>query len=337
MNLKEHIELFQPAIELELKQAVRLVSSSLYQELHNMMTYHLGWEVDQAVTGSRGKRIRPMLLLLTTAAANGEWKDALPAAASVELIHNFSLLHDDIEDHSTERRGRPTIWVKWGVPQAINAGDAMFSIAHLAMLKLEKTTSPNIALKAAKIIQKTCLDLTRGQYLDISYENRRTLTIDDYWPMINGKTAALIAASCELGALIAASDKEEQKHYRTFGFYLGLSFQVLDDFLGIWGDSEVLGKSNFSDLVTRKKTLPILFALDKKGEFAIRWDSEEITPEKVPGLAKQLEIEGARDYTLDIADCLTDKALESLNRAGPIGDAGSALRELAEQLLKREL
>ena len=226
-----------PAIEKELKKSIKRIEGPFYFELQRMMSYHMGWEGDgNSTVAGGGKRICPLLVLLTTAAAGGDWQLALPAASSVELIHNFSLLHDDIEDNSPLRRGRPTVWVKWGVPQAINTGDAMFSMAHLEMFNLEKMVPPIVTLEAAKIIQNTCLNLTQGQYLDISYEGRADLGIEDYYPMISGKTGALIAACTELGALVAEVDKNIQAYYRSFGLNLGLAFQALDDLLGIWGD-----------------------------------------------------------------------------------------------------
>jgi geranylgeranyl diphosphate synthase type I len=337
MNLYYFTEIFQPAIESELKKAVYSIDLYPYSELHEMMAYHMGWESEDTSKITGGKRIRPLIVLLTTAAAGGVWEHALPAAAAVELIHNFSLLHDDIEDKSPLRRGRPTIWKKWGIPQAINTGDAMYALAHLTMFKLEDTTSPSITLDASKLIQNTCLRLTQGQFLDISYEDRDGLTLDDYWPMVTGKTAALIAASNELGALVANSNQEIQKNYRDFGFNLGLAFQILDDFLGVWGESEKIGKSIESDLVTGKKTLPILYGLEKQGEFAKLWNKGNITQESVPTLVKQLEKEGGRKFTLDNADRLTRKALKSLDRANPRGEAGIALKELANQLLQREV
>ncbi len=327
---------FLPAIEQELKRTLELVGRDIYPGLTTMMAYHLGWEGENAGPEATGKRIRPLLVLLTCSAAGGEWKQALPAAAAVELIHNFSLLHDDIEDHSLLRRGRPAVWVKWGIPQAINTGDAMFSLAHLTMLGLEKTASPEIALEAEKIIQKTCLGLTQGQYLDISYEDREKIKDEDYWLMVGGKTAALLSACTELGALISGTSQEIQEHYRSFGHHLGLAFQALDDILGIWGDSAKIGKSNASDLITRKKTLPILYGLENNQFFAERWKKGNINPEEVPSLAKKLETEGARSYTQDMANQLTQKALDSFENAKPSGNAGKALQELANLLLRRD-
>ena len=304
-----------------------------------MMAYHMGWEGEDAGTKARGKRIRPLLLLLTAAAARGDastgWNQALPAAAAVELAHNFSLLHDDVEDNSPLRRGRPTVWARWGVPQAINTGDAMFVLAHLSLLRLAETTSPAITLQAANVLQCACLHLTQGQYLDISYENRNDLLLKDYWPMINGKTAAMLAACTELGALAADVKSPTRTAYRDFGRDLGLAYQALDDLLGIWGDAAKIGKSNTSDLVEGKKSLPVLYGLAQNGPFATRWDAGPITPEEVPALAAQLETEGARAYTQETAECLTRQALQSLAAAQPKGEAGEALMELANQLLKR--
>ena len=271
----------------------------------------MGWVGEGAGPEARGKRIRPLMVLLTAASAGGEWRRALPAAAAVELVHNFSLIHDDIEDNSPLRRGRATLWTRWGIPQAINAGDAMFTVAHLSLLGLAETASARAALEANRILQKTCLHLTQGQYLDISYEARGDLNLAAYWPMVGGKTAALLAACTELGALAAQAPEARQAAYRQFGWTLGLAFQAQDDLLGIWGDSAVTGKSADSDLVSGKKSLPVLFGLEQNGPFARRWREGPINGEQVADLARQLEAEGARQYTQERANALTDQALEA--------------------------
>ena len=187
------------AIEDALQQAIRLAGGPQTGELERMLSYHMGWEDSTP----RGKRIRPLLVLLTTESAGAGWRKALPGAAAVELLHNFSLIHDDIEDNSPLRRGRETLWTIWGVPQAINAGDTLFSLAQATLLDLETTASPASALQAARVFQETCLRLTQGQFLDISYEGRSDLSVEDYWPMVSGKTAALISACTRIGALVA--------------------------------------------------------------------------------------------------------------------------------------
>ena len=326
---------FIPSIESELKNTVAWVKRSDQEDLFHILAYHMGWEGQGSGPNTRGKRIRPLLVLLTASSSGGEMERALPAAAAVELVHNFSLIHDDIQDESPLRHGRPTVWKLWGVAQAINAGDAMYTLAYMALLRLELTTSPEIALQASRILQETCLSLTQGQFLDVSYETRDDLTVDEYWPMVNGKTASLLGACTELGALVVNSNDEVRDSYRKFGQLLGLAFQIYDDILGIWGDQALTGKSIESDLITGKKTLPVLFGLSLDGPFANRWRRGNITMGEVPALARQLELEGARSYTEEQAHNLTDQALIALNSAHPVGDSGDELAKLALWLLGR--
>lgn len=335
MSLNELSQSFLPAIEDELRRVASRAGERGAEEMRHMCAYHMGWEGEGAGPQARGKRIRPQIVLLTAAAAGGEWQRALPAAAAVELLHNFSLIHDDIEDNSPMRRGRPTVWKLWGIAQAINAGDAMFALAHMALLRLEETVSPRAALRAAELFQRTCLQLTQGQHLDLAYEARGDLTLEAYWPMVDGKTAALLAGCAELGALAADADAAICSAYHRFGRSLGLAFQALDDLLGIWGDAALTGKSAESDLLAGKKSLPVLYALGQDGPFKARWDAGVITPEEVAQLAAQLEAEGARAYTQERASELTAEALQALDEAQPQGDAGAALLELANWLLKR--
>jgi geranylgeranyl diphosphate synthase type I len=325
-----------PAVEDELQRAVSLAGGEGLGELHAMLAYHMGWQGEGAGPKATGKRIRPLLVLLACEAAGGHWREALPAAVAVELVHNFSLIHDDIEDDSSLRRGRNTVWKNWGVAQALNAGDTMFTLAHLSILHLEETTSPKTALSAARLLQETCLKLTQGQYLDISYESLRELPLEAYWPMINGKTAALLSACAELGALVSGADPARQASYRQFGHYLGLAFQAQDDLLGVWGDAALTGKSADSDLLTGKKSLPILYGLSLDGPFARRWRQGPVGANEAAELAHQLEAEGARGYTQETADRLTRQALGHLEAAEPKGEAGEALWELAYKLVRRE-
>jgi geranylgeranyl diphosphate synthase type I len=336
MQLKEYISQMRPAVEAEL----RLVfSASLREEqtgLVDMLSYHMGWSGNGAGPDAQGKRIRPLLVLLSCAAANGDWHKALPAAAAVELIHNFSLIHDDIQDQSELRRGRATIWKLWGMPQAINAGDLMFTLSYSAVSRLADTANADIAVKATMLINQACIRLTRGQFLDISYESRRDLVLEDYWPMVSGKTAALLACSAQLGALTSGANASRQQSFFDFGHNLGLAFQAMDDELGIWGNTASTGKSVESDLLAGKKTLPVLYALEKKGQFARRWARGPVQENEVPELAALLEEEGAREYTQQTADALTKMALDALDQASQVGDASIALRDLAMSLLSRK-
>ncbi|MBN2145805.1 MAG: polyprenyl synthetase family protein [Anaerolineales bacterium] len=324
------------AVEEELRQATATIGGPGLSELHAILAYHMGWEGGEAGSAAQGKRIRPLLLLLCCAAAEGEWQKALPAAAAVELVHNFSLIHDDIEDNSPLRRGRETVWKRWGIAQAVNAGDSMFALAHSWLQRIAHTTSPDVALQGSQILLVACIHLTQGQYLDLSYESRLDLRMADYWPMIRGKTAALLAACTELGALIAGAEDEQRAAYHAFGQKLGLAFQAQDDLLGIWGDAELTGKSAESDLATGKKSLPVLFGLEKRERFYQRWQQGLIPPGEVPEVAALLEEEGARQHTQETADRLTQEALQALETAQPRGAAGTMLRELAHRLLRRQ-
>lgn len=325
------------AIEGELHKSLGDQGDGELRQYYSMLTYHLGWEGEGAGPEARGKRVRPLLLLLTCAAAGGDWQNALPAAAAVELIHNFSLIHDDIQDNSPIRRGRETVWKRWGVAQAINAGDAMFTLAHLSLLRLERTTSLTITTQAANTLQLACLQLTKGQYLDLEFETQAQLPMKAYWQMVGGKTAALLGACTELGAIVANAPQSRREAFRDFGYRLGLAFQAQDDILGIWGDAALTGKSNESDLIAGKKSLPVIYGLEQEGPFAARWAHGPIQPQETKALADQLENEGAHTYTQESASKMTEQALQSLSEANPQGQAGEILISLANRLLRREV
>ncbi len=330
------ISTFLPCIEAELQHQVSRLDTPRTKLFHEMLTYHMGWTGEGAGPEATGKRIRPLLVLLTTSSCGADWQPALPAAAAVELVHNFSLVHDDIQDNSPRRRGRLTVWKKWEMPQAINVGDALFVISNQAMLDLVKNYPAEIVVCAAGCLHDTCLDLTRGQFLDMSYENRTDLTIEDYWPMIEGKTAALLSACAQIGAILGNADEATIEQYRIFGRDLGLAFQVQDDILGIWGDEMLTGKSAASDLVEGKNSLPVLYGLSQQGRFAQRWAASAISPDEVAEVAKMLVDEGAYEFAQRESKRLTDQALDALKKANPHGEAGQALTDLTNKLLNRE-
>ncbi len=330
--LSELAAAYLPAVENEMRQVVGTAPESL-AGYHEMLTYHLGW-TDGADTG---KRIRPLLALLCCTAAGGDWHSALPLAAALELIHNFSLIHDDIQDRSPTRRGRPTVWAKWGVAQAINAGDAMFTLAHLAPQRLTaQGVAPATSLWVLEQLDQTCLALTRGQHLDMSFEGRPRVTVAEYQAMIEGKTGALIAASSQLGARLGGAESDRLTHFRDFGLSLGLAFQIQDDLLGAWGDEALTGKSALSDIEARKKTLPVVFGLERSDLFAEAYARPHRPGDSPVALATTLAELGAKDYVERQAVEMTQAALAHLDAAQPGEPAGAALRELTAQLLGRQ-
>jgi geranylgeranyl diphosphate synthase type I len=301
-------------------------------EYFEMLHYHLGWTDG----GASGKRLRPLLCLLACTAAGGDWQQALPLAAAVELIHNFSLIHDDIQDNSPLRHGRPTVWARWGAAQAINAGDAMFTLACLAPHRLaELGVPPAVTLAAVAELNRTCLALTQGQYLDMAFEQRQRISIAEYLAMIEKKTAVLIAAAAHLGASVAGAAPERLLAFYRFGLNLGLAFQLQDDLLGIWGDPAVTGKSAASDLEKRKKSLPVVYGLEHSAEFAQSYARPHQPGEAVAALAEMLDRLGARAEAERRAQAATTCAVEALAQCQPAEPAGQALRDLTEQLLGR--
>ena len=298
--------------------------------LYEMVRYHLGLDGTGA---SGGKRIRPLLGLLAYASITGDYQLGLPGAAAVELGHNFSLVHDDIEDGDRERRHRPTLWTVYGIPQAINTGDTLFSLSRIALHRLTELGFPDRkVLRLMRLYDETCLALCEGQYLDIATSGSNApMTVDAYFDMIGRKTAALIAASIEAGALLATDDEAVIARYHAFGWALGIAFQLNDDLLGIWGREETTGKAP-SDVAHRKKTLPVIYALANAGpEDRARllelYELARPTDDEVAEIVTILERVGARDYTRDEARRYRDEALAELDAAGVVQPAARARLE----------
>jgi geranylgeranyl diphosphate synthase type I len=298
--------------------------------LYEMVRYHLALDG----SGSNGgKRIRPLLGLLAYASIAGDHRAALPGAAAVELGHNFSLVHDDIEDGDTERRHRPTLWSIHGIPQAINTGDTLFSLSRIALHRLtDLGFSDAKVLRLMRLYDETCLALCEGQYIDIATgESSEVMSVDEYFDMIGRKTAALIAGSIEAGALLATDDEDVIARYRGFGWALGIAFQLNDDLLGIWGAEQATGKAA-SDVAHKKKTLPVIYAVEHAGpedrarllELYGRSDPTEAELEEIVSI---LERVGARDYTRDTARRYRDEALAELDAAGVVLPAARARLE----------
>ena len=274
-----------------------------------MLRYHIGWSDEQGrPSAAEGKMVRGILCLAATKAVGGDYRRALPAAAAVEIVHNFSLIHDDIEDVSPLRRQRPTVWKIWGQPQAINAGDAMLVLAHLALLKLSGTgIAMEKVIRAAYILDNACLELCLGQQDDLSFEKRLDVSIDSYMKMISHKTAALFEASLLLGASLGTDNECHIQGLGSFGRKLGLAFQLQDDEMGIWGDEKSTGKSSTSDIYEKKKSLPIVYALEEAtGEE--RQDLERIYRQENLGSQDEARVRGilsnvaAREYTQGVSE-----------------------------------
>lgn len=339
-NLDDAFGVLLPIIEADL-QAVLEPPSNAPLTFYRMMHYHMGWvEQDGTLPAQAlsGKRIRPVLCLLCCRAAGADWAQARPAAVAVELTHNFSLLHDDIQDRSHLRRGRPAAWTLWGEARTINAGDALFALAHLAIQRLHaEGVSDAVRLAMLHILDEACLSLTCGQHIDLDFEDRNDVTVGAYLAMIAGKTAALIGAATHLGALAAGAGETVQGHYRSFGHNLGLAFQVMDDILDIWGDPAVTGKRAAIDIHDHKKSLPVLFGLtNSRGLRDLYMHAEPFDEDDVRAAISLLDETGARAYAEEMAETYSRQALDALDAARPEPEAGALLGELANLLLNRK-
>ena len=309
---------------------------------YGMMHYHMGW-VDETLAPGEfpiGKRIRPLLCLMACEAVGGDPEQALPAAAAVEILHNFSLVHDDIQDGDEIRRHRPTVWKQWGVPQAINMGDGMFALAYQAMLRLPRHgVAAEVTVAALDQLTRTCLNLTEGQYLDLSFENRLNVEVEEYLHMIGGKTAALIAASLAIGALVGGAGDHVDEALDCFGYNIGLAFQIRDDILGIWGDPAMTGKAAGNDLLRQKKSLPVLYALNhpKVGPRLERLWRYNIGGKQIPMVLDLLEQADARAFAEEKVYLFHQKGLQALEEALGTWAASSPVMVLADGLAARQM
>ena len=335
-------EPYLDAIEADLR-ATLATDEGPVAPLYRMMQYHVGC-LDATLAPAeapRGKRLRPLMCLLACEAAGGDWRSALPAASAVELVHNFSLVHDDIEDDSDTRRHRPTVWSLWGIPQAINTGDAMWAVARLTCHRLGTLGHPaERVLRVMATLDEACVALCAGQYLDLAFEEQREVSLNDYMRMIGGKTAALLSASLGAGAILAGAPDGAVASYQAFGRELGLAFQITDDILGIWGDPAVTGKSAASDILARKKTLPTLHALaweHDRGDDALArlYAQPSLAEGDVPRVLQLLDEAGARAFAEERAGAHIERTLRHLVESGGSGPAHEGLRGLALSLVGR--
>ena len=317
--------------------ALRVAVSELPSSMRHIAGYHFGWwdSDGEPVRGSAGKAIRPTLALLAAQAVGGTAEAALPAAVAVELVHNFSLLHDDVMDHDPMRRHRPTVWSVFGVPNAILAGDALLALAYQRLAQNSLTSSA----AAVHCLSQCVAELCDGQFADLAFERRDDVKLDESLAMATAKTGALIGCACSLGALAGGGTARQAELLRDYGDRVGLAFQLVDDLLGIWGDPQVTGKPVHADLAARKKSLPVVAALSS-GTTHGRELSElyrsgrQLRPDELAHAADLVERAGARDWAQRRADQELELAMAHLT-AGYAPEATDALRKLAHLVTSR--
>lgn len=310
--------------------------------LYDLLRYHLG-RVDQElnpITAYPGKRIRPRLAILTCAAAGGDPESAYRLAAAIELIHNFTLIHDDVQDRSAERRHRPTIWALWGEGQAINAGDAMFVVAHLTLNQLADAFGAARALELSNWLHRTTLNIVEGQTLDLSFEQRDDVRADEYLAMIRGKTAAIMRFAAGAGAFLADADDETVHRYGDFGEALGVGFQIQDDLLGVWGSADLTGKPVADDIRRRKKGFPLILLQQRlsaadRHKLKALFERDVITEADVEHVLSLMEQHHVRSATEAEVDRWHDRAADVLESTSCPPEILSKLETLVEALSSR--
>jgi geranylgeranyl diphosphate synthase, type I len=332
-----------PWLDEQIEAALDSASTDL--DLYRWVRYHLGWydeqlrpmpEADRRRHG--GKRLRGVLTVLACEATGGTGRAAAAAGAAIELIHNFSLVHDDVEDNDEERRHRPTVWKLWGVPHAINVGSNMQAMVDVSVLRLARNYPPDAVVHAFRIITRAIVLMTEGQYLDMAAQDAAEISLAVYFRMTGGKTAALTEAALRLGAMLGASDGAQVEALAQFGRSFGLAFQCRDDFLGIWGEPERTGKPVASDLLQGKQSLPVVHALvhSPAGTGQGQRLREALTARDVSTVLVILDDLGTATWVKEQVEEHTTAALAALTRAATRDPFGEAIRDIALYALARE-
>ena len=314
--------------------------------LYTLLRYHLGW-VDQRGDPqkhslSQGKALRPTLCLFACEALQGDLSRSLPAAAALELIHNFSLIHDDIQDQDLQRRHQPTLWSLWGMPQALVAGDTMQSLGDMVSLNVARLgVSPETALGVSERLTGSYLEMIQGQCLDLAFETSTTIGTEDYLRMIAHKTGALIRTSLEIGALLATDDPATVAAFARFGACLGRAFQIRDDILGIWGDPDFTGKPAVNDIRRRKKSFPVVFAFEQaagraRDDLLRIYTQEELHEEDVYRVVAVLAELGAQEHSQTLTEISAQEAFQALEPVSLPPWVRSEAQELLEFVAHRE-
>ena len=313
MTLARYLAAIDEEIRAELAADVPAL-----EPFYDMMRYHLG--LDAGARGG-GKRLRPLLCLLLHEATGGDSRDAVPAAAAIELLHNFTLIHDDIEDQDETRHHRATLWTRFGVAQATNAGDGMYAISRIAMQRLrERGVASERILAAIAALDGACLRVCEGQYLDISFEGRVDVSEPEYREMIARKTGALFRAPAELAGILSGREASALDALVDFGEALGLAYQAYDDRRGMWGSANETGKTEMHDVTKRKMTLPLVIAMTRASPAqaaAVRAAYAKSAPlpvEDVRGVRETVDGLGVRDDVDRFVAAERDRSIAALGR-----------------------
>jgi geranylgeranyl diphosphate synthase type I len=322
----------------EIEASLRISLADGPDDLIRMSRYVMGWEDEHGETlNGGGKRIRPALCVFAAELFGGAPDVAMPGAVAVELIHNFSLVHDEVQDHDAERHHRPTVWALKGEGQAINVGDFLISRALDALIRGDGPADR--LLSALAVLNDAMARMIAGQWSDIAFESRANVLPDEYLEMVRGKTGALLGAPLAMGALLAGASEEQASRLQEWGETVGLAFQVQDDYLGIWGNPNLTGKSNVNDIIRRKKTLPIVHGMSSANgatEIAEIYKRESLNDSDVSAVVEILKAAGSDDFTKSEGERLVAQANGLLADFELPESALQQLRDVGAYLVDRD-
>ncbi len=318
-------------IEEALQKTARIVDEAIPKflpitppdEMYNAMRHLLD---------AGGKRLRPSSLLLAAEAVGGKVENVLPAAVAIELVHNFTLIHDDIMDEADLRRGLATVHKKWGVPRAIIAGDAMYSKAF-EILSCTKS-EPSRLVESLELMSKTCTDICEGQWMDMNFSTRKDVREDEYMRMVEKKTAVLFATSMKMGATLSGANRDEARALWDFGIRTGVGFQIYDDVIDLITPEEILGKAQGGDIIEGKRTLIVIHALSK-GATIEALGKSNATRSEVSAALSTLKEAGSIDYAMNKAVSFIEEGKASL-KSLPDSEAKKILIGLADYMIARK-
>ena len=342
---EQQVTALQQRFTDDIQATLRAAVGGSESGLSPLLRYHLGWEDrdGKPSTEGSGKAIRPLLCLTACELAGGDWRKALPAAAALELVHNFSLIHDDIQDRDTMRRGRPTLWSLHGEPRAVVAGNAMRVIAAKTLMAMADVgLPPALVIEMAMELTGRSLEMIEGQYLDMSFESADDVTVDQYLDMIGRKTGALIESAMYMGTLAATGDIDTACAVGACGRRLGLAFQIRDDYLGVWGDPDATGKAVGADIRRKKKSMPVVHLFQQASGEDRAWLGEayacggELTEADVERILELLDRLGTPEHVQAAASAQAAQAVEAIHQTGLADDAKRTVEAMAEFFVTRQ-
>ena len=327
-----------------ISRSLRDSLSQQHSDVYDMLRYYMGWvdENGRPHEAMEGKALRPTLCLFACEAVGGALEMAMPSAVALEFIHNFSLIHDDIQDRDEIRHNRKTLWAVWGDPKALVAGNVLRVVADECLHQLlDSGLDYDRALAAGTLLTEAYLEMIEGQYLDLQFEGRHDISMSDYLNMISRKTGALIRCSLNLGAVVGAQEQGVGDAFKESGRAMGYVFQIIDDVLGVWGNEETTGKPVGADIRRKKNSYPVVYTMGKANDKDRKmlneiYKKDELDDSDVDSVLAVMDRLDVKNQAQQEAEKYANVALESLAPVELSREARQEVEDLAHFLLVRD-